>query len=285
MVARFLAGHVARFAFTVLAAGFLGATLVYVAPAFGVSEEELDPRLNRETVEALRDRGRVGLVEFYGRFLRGAVRGDFGISPSLNRPVAELLRERFPLTLRYLGAGAGLGVVAGVIAAAMVMLFRSPLVRAGPVAASCLFLSIPSAALALICLILAWPPWFALATLLFPRVYRYAMAFLGRAEAAPYVVAARARGLAPWRILARHIVPVAAPQLLSVVGMAISVGFPALVPIEAVSDSAGIGQLAWKAALARDLPVLVTLTMAASVIVLMGNAAADWSADSLRRNA
>jgi peptide/nickel transport system permease protein len=200
----------------------------------------------------------------------------------LNRPVAQLLRERLPVTLRYLGAGAAIGVVAGVIAAATTILFRSALVRAGPVAVSCLFLSVPSAALALICLIAGWPPWLALAALIFPRVYRYAAAFLGRAEAAPHVLAARARGLGRWRILTRHIVPVAAPQLLSVLGMAISIGFPALVPIEAVTDSAGLGQLAWKAALARDLPLLVTLTMAASVIVLIGNAAADWSADSLR---
>ena len=65
--------------------------------------------------------------------------------------------------------------------------------------------------------------------------------------------------------------------------MAVTIGFPALVPIEAVCDSPGVLQLAWKAALARDLPLLVTLTMIASAIALLGNAAADFSSEALRR--
>ena len=64
--------------------------------------------------------------------------------------------------------------------------------------------------------------------------------------------------------------------------MAVSIAFPALVPIEAVCDSPGALQLAWKAALARDLPLLVTLTMVASLVVLLGNAAADFSAEAVR---
>jgi ABC-type dipeptide/oligopeptide/nickel transport system permease component len=45
--------------------------------------------------------------------------------------------------------------------------------------------------------------------------------------------------------------------------------------VEVVCDFPGIGQLAWKAALARDLPLLVTLTMLVALATQMANALAD----------
>ena len=38
----------------VLLGGFLGATLVRLAPGFGVDEEELDARLSNQSIQALR---------------------------------------------------------------------------------------------------------------------------------------------------------------------------------------------------------------------------------------
>jgi ABC-type dipeptide/oligopeptide/nickel transport system permease component len=35
----------------------------------------------------------------------------------------------------------------------------------------------------------------------------------------------------------------------------------AIIPIEAICDAPGLGRLAWQAALSRDLPLLVDLTM------------------------
>ena len=39
----------------------------------------------------------------------------------------------------------------------------------------------------------------------------------------------------------------------------------------------GLGQLAWKAALARDLPLLVVLTVLVAMVIQLSNAAASWS--------
>jgi peptide/nickel transport system permease protein len=283
MGVRILVKHLARVAVIVLAAGLLASSLVRFAPAFGVSGAELDPRLSGEYSRNLADQHGQNVWSFYVRYLRAAVVGDFGISPSLQRPIGDLLRERLPVSLQSLGIGVGVGVGAGIGLAILVITFRSRTVEMVPVAASVLLLSVPSAALALLFLVAGWPPSLSLAAVVFPRVYRYAEAVLSRSASAPYVMAARARGLSSWRVLVKHIVPSAAPQLLAVFGMAVSIAFPALVPIEAVCDSPGVLQLAWKAALARDLPLLVTLTMVASVVVLLGNAAADVSAEALRR--
>jgi ABC-type dipeptide/oligopeptide/nickel transport system permease component len=61
--------------------------------------------------------------------------------------------------------------------------------------------------------------------------------------------------------------------------------FGAAVAIEAVCDIPGLGQLAWKAAAARDLPVLVVLTVAIALLTQMSNLAADLCAPATRRQA
>ena len=282
MTLRFVARHALRLVLTVLAAGFLGASLVRMAPAFGVSEHELDPRLSREFAPEKRPEP-PGVVRYYGHFLYGLATGDFGESPSLQRPIAELLRERLPVSLKSLAVGSATGILFGFAFAVLVVVFGTPVLRILPIATSTVLLSIPSAALSLLFLLVGWPPSMALAALIFPRVYRYSAAVLAKSAEAPHVLAAQARGVSPARILALHMLPLAGPQLFAIVGMAISIGFPAMVPIEAVCDSPGVLQLALKAALARDLPLLVILTMVASVVVLVGNAAADVSAEALRR--
>ena len=42
-----------------------------------------------------------------------------------------------------------------------------------------------------------------------------------------------------------------------------------------ICDSPGIGQLAWQAALSRDLPVLVNMTLFVTLVTLTANSAAD----------
>lgn len=282
MLFRLVIWHLARFLVIVLAAGLMGATLVRLAPAFGVSDADLDPRLSG-SVQA--NTVRPNVAQFYMGYVRGLTAGDFGISSGTGRPIAELLRERLPVSLRSLGVGVGVGAGAGFGSAAVVTAFSAPVVSAAPVVVSTVLLSIPSAALALLFVIAGWPPGVALAALLFPKIYRLSVAVLAKAASAPHIVAARARGVSAVRIFFAHIVAPACPQLLAIAGMAVSIGFPALVPVEAVCDSPGVLQLAWRAALARDLPVLVTMTMVASVIVLCGNAAADLSAKVLGRRA
>jgi peptide/nickel transport system permease protein len=63
--------------------------------------------------------------------------------------------------------------------------------------------------------------------------------------------------------------------LLALAGVSVSLAFSAAIPIEAVCDIPGVGQLAWQAALGRDLPILVTITLLLALITRAANAAAD----------
>src|SRR5882762_9352485 len=85
---------------TVLLAGLLGISLVRLAPGFGVAERELDRRLRTGGIDALRrsHAGDSNVLVYYFGYLRGAFRGDLGVSQSFRRPVTQLLAERLPVT-------------------------------------------------------------------------------------------------------------------------------------------------------------------------------------------
>src|SRR5919204_1765944 len=86
----------------VLLGGFLAAVLVRYSPGFGVDEHELDPRLSAQSVELLREKNaqKQNIAVVYFDYLRAAAKGDLGRSQLLDQPVATLLRQRLPLTLR-----------------------------------------------------------------------------------------------------------------------------------------------------------------------------------------
>ena len=276
-----LARHVRRILLTVIVGGLLGATLVRLGPGFGVDERELDSRLSAESQQAIRVEAakNSNIAVFYARYLAGFVRGDFGFSRSLNRPVAELLRERLPLTLESLGFGTFAGISIGLALALLTVWRRASGADIASALVSGLCLAMPAAVVALVFLWLG--PWigaavrWAIALAVFPHVYRYAKNQLIAAAQAPHVLAAEAKGLSPWRVLWAHVVTPAAPQLAALAGIAVSLAFGASIPIEVICDSPGVGQLAWRAAMDRDLPLLVTITVLVALMTLVVNSLAD----------
>lgn len=276
-------GHIFRMAVTVLAGGLLGATLVRIAPGSGVSDQDWDSRLSAATVAKSRERraAEPGLMRFYAEYLKGLAHGDLGWSTSFNCPVAELVRARLPLSLATLAQGVGAALAAGIAAAFLAVRWRGFAFLPGALAILCL--SIPAAVFAFLMLIEGWPGAWALAFAVFPHVYLYSRNLMADAAAAPHVLAAHARGIRPARVMLNHTLRLVAPQILAVAGLAVAVGFPALVPIEVVCDSPGLLQLAWKAALSRDVAILVNVTLVAAVVVMIGNAASDVLSRAARR--
>jgi peptide/nickel transport system permease protein len=137
------------------------------------------------------------------------------------------------------------------------------------------FLCIPAAVLALLSVLWNVPGSLAVALIVFPRVYRYTRNLLAKAQALPHIITARAKGLSDLRILFWHVIPVVGPQLLAVAGVSVSIAIGAAIPVEALCGLAGVGQLAWQAALARDLPLLVNITVLVTAVTLLANSSAD----------
>lgn len=268
---------------TLLLGGLLAATLVRWSPGFGTDARELDPRLGSQSLRALRQTSAAeqDILSFYLRYLGRMLTGDLGIARSLDRPVAELLAKRAPLTAHSLLGGLALGWLLGLALALWLNLGERPMGEAAALASSGLLLCLPSGLLALLALLAGAAPAIALAAVVFPRVLRYAGNLLKQAARREHVLAARARGISPAGILIRHVLPEAAPGLIALAGVTISLALGAAVPVEVVCDSPGIGQLAWSAAMARDLPLLVNLTMVITAATLVVNLAADLAVAAL----
>jgi peptide/nickel transport system permease protein len=276
-VARHVARKLATIVVLVLLGGLLSATLVRMAPGFDADERQLDPSLNAESVYALQQArtGEHNILRFYYDYLRGAIHGDLGISHALGQPVQSLLRERWPVTVRIVGIGLLLAWTLGATLAFSASLRRRPAYDIFGITLSGAFLCIPAAALALLSVILNAPGYLAIGLIVFPKVYRYSRNLLAKAYDLPHITAARARGLGDLRILAWHVLPVAGPQMIALAGITVSIAIGATIPVEALCGLPGIGQLAWQAALSRDLPLLVNLTVIVTLVTLLANSAAD----------
>ena len=108
-----------RIALTLLVAGFAGVLLVRLAPGFGTDERELNAHMSGQSIAALRAGRDANVGRIYYKFLSGVAHGDFGTSESLSAPVAGLLAERLPLTLRSAGLGLGLAWASALLVAAL----------------------------------------------------------------------------------------------------------------------------------------------------------------------
>jgi peptide/nickel transport system permease protein len=284
---RGLAKYAATILATVLLGGLLGASLLRFAPGYGVDEAELDTRLSNSSIQAMRQANRPdeNLVVFYVHYLGRMIRGDLGISRTLQRPVTQLVAERLPETLKSLGLGLLLGWLLGLGLAIAATLARTRGVDIFASLLSGILLCVPAAVLALLFVLARAPARLVIGVIIFPKVFRYARNLLVRSAALPHVLTAHAKGLGESRVLLWHILPTAGPQLLALFGVSVSMALAAAIPVEVLCDLPGIGQLAWKAALGRDLYLLINLTMIVTLVTLIANSASDLVGHAFRTSA
>lgn len=258
-------------------AGLLGATLMRIAPGFGSDEQQLNSSLSSQSIQAIRQARLADsdIPRYYGHYFASLLRGDLGISQSLNQPVRDLLRERLPVTLRSIGIALSLAWFLGLALAMAGQLLNSTAFTLLTEGLSGTFISTPAAVLALLFVLLRLPPELAAALLVFPKIYRYCHNLLQQSYGLPHVLTARAKGAGRWRILTWHVAPTALPQLLALVGVSISIVIGVLLPIEVICDVPGIGQLAWQAAESRDLPLLVNLTLVVAFVTVCATMLSD----------
>jgi peptide/nickel transport system permease protein len=215
------------------------------------------------------------VLTFYVQFLRGLLRGDAGRSVVLAQPVGSLIRERAGQTFRTVMEGLGYGWSAALLLAILATISSRAATVLAVMAVSGSLLSIPSAVLATICVLLRLSPAIAIGAVVFPRVFPNAYEQLRASLTAPHVLIARAKGLPATRLFVFHVVPSALMPLVALASVSMTLAFGASIPVEALADSPGLGQLAWQAALGRDVAVLVAITLLLTAITVVANVMAD----------
>jgi peptide/nickel transport system permease protein len=261
---------------TLVLAALVSAALIRVSPGFGMDERRFDLRFSGESIAALdAQHAAPSFLASFRDYWAGWLRGDWGFSISLNRPVRELVAERAATTLGSLATGLALAWGLALAGSLALERLHSPALDTVATLAAGGLLCLPSAVVVLLLLYFDAAPAVTLAAVLSPRLFRYARNLVAAGARAPHVLAARARGVGERSLLLRHICLPSAPEFLSLAGVSVSMAIGAAIPVEALSDSPGLGQLVWQSAMARDLPVLVHLTVLVAAAVCAANLASD----------
>ncbi len=280
-----LVARIALALMTVVLGGFLSATLARYAPGFGADERLLDARLSRESAEAIRQEHpeERAVVSYYVGALRRMLRSDLGTSRTLQRPVKELVAERSLVTLRLVAAGLASAWTAALMLVLVAWLSDCSGLDMAFLVSGGALLCLPVGAVALLLVLANAPAFLAVALVVFPKFFRYLHNLVRGAEKMPHVVGARAQGAGAWRVLLWHIVPVIRRELLALAGVSVGVAVGASIPVEALCGTAGLGQLAWRAALGRDLPVLLSVSVLVIACTVLANSGADLLSDVARQ--
>ena len=287
---------------------FVGSVAVFLVmkaapgdPAVAALGENARPEL----VAAFRAKHNLDVpwIEQYWRWLKGAVRGEFGLSLSVaaDRQISGLIAARLPNTI-FIGLLALLiAVVLSLIAGTIAALRRGKLADTVATSLAALGISMPDFWLSYVLILTL-----ALGLGIFPS-YGFtapAQSFSGAlhsgflpalAVAAPlaavfsrtlrtallesshrdYVVAARSFGFRPAYIFLHWIFRNALIPYLTIIGLQIRYILGGVVVIERIFGIAGIGSLMVEGAFARDYPVVQACSVVFLVIVLSVNLIVD----------
>lgn len=269
LLARRLASSVFSLIFVVLVGGFIASALVRYSPGFEIDENSWNLQFSASTQAAIHARREYEnrLPLFYARYLSKALQGDFGESDSFHVPVRDLLRQRAWVTIRLIIWGVGGGMLLGGWLAWLAVWPRRTALEVMAVSVSGLLLALPPAVLALAFFLAEAPLGIAVALAILPRVFGTMRPLWSDLYRSGALLAARARGMEPWVLGWRYVLRPAAGRLIALAGVALVLAFGVLIPIEAICDVPGIGQLTWKAAVSRDLPLLCGLALIITLVV------------------
>jgi peptide/nickel transport system permease protein len=90
-----------------------------------------------------------------------------------------------------------------------------------------------------------------------------------------HVQFARAQGIGEVAVLLRHALPTALIPFVTLVGTHLAELIGGTILVESIFGWPGLGLLALEAAREEDIPMIVAITLAASVLVVLGNLLAD----------
>lgn len=283
--------------------------LAQLIPGDFFSAQELDPTLRKETVDLMRQR--YGLdqpmpVQFY-RWLGRCTHLDFGISHFYQTPVRGVVLDALAKTL-WMGIPAlGFGMLGGILLGTVHALNRNhalgnalDLLSIGALATPTLVLGLGAL------LIAAISQWFPLGgmnsmslpdsgfwTRLLDRIYHLALpagcltvpvltyveriqnAAVQSSLHAPYVRAARARGLGRTHIFFHCLLRPALNPVLSTSGPMFAAILSGSLVLEVIFSWPGLGQVTLNALLNRDTPLVAGCVIISTILLVSGNLIAD----------
>ncbi len=246
-------------------------------------------------------RQRMGLdrpiVVQYFEWLSRAVRGDFGDSFFLGRPVSQAIAETFPVTLSLAVLSLLLTILLAVPLGIISALKRNSLTAHVTMVFSVLGISIPDFWLGFLFIMLfavnlGWLPtfgyrplsdgfftWLSYLALPVLTISLSQMALVARMTRVSvlvvlekdYIRTARAKGLPMSRVILVHALRNALVLILTVLGLSFAITLGGALIVETVFALPGMGRLVVSAATRRDYPVIQGVVVYLSVVYMLVN--------------
>jgi peptide/nickel transport system permease protein len=285
-----------------LAISALAFALIRLVPGGPIEVYLSNPGVRPEDLERLRRA--LGLDQpvwqQYVSWLAAFLRGDWGFSFSDGRPVLTRIVERLPASFELVGASILLGLTAAIPVAVVSALRRGSWIDRTSMGMAVVGVALPSFWLGLLLQMvfaigLGWLPSSGrgpdgdvierLRHLILPASVlafvhaaawsRYLRASLVETLQRPFLRAARARGVATARLIARHALPNAMAPAVTVVLLDAALLIPGAVVTESVFAWPGVGSLFTEALARRDYTVLMAMLMVSSCGVVVLGVVAD----------
>jgi peptide/nickel transport system permease protein len=254
--------------------------LVRFAPGYLSDAREMDARYGDAaraelSAEAARSHS---LGQILSTEIDEWMHGGLGTSRQYDVPVLELILPRLAVTGGLLLRSILFAWTLALCTSLAVSAGRNPsLLWQTP---ATMLLAVPTAAMATICLLTgSGGPVLVMTLLLAARDVKFLDRVLRKAWRDPHLFHARAQGITTFRLVRAHMLPGIASQLLALATLSLVTALSALVPVEVIFSVPGLGQLAWSAAMNRDLPVLLAVTMIMAVAVTFAGMASDRSGE------
>jgi peptide/nickel transport system permease protein len=237
----------------------------------------------------------------YWYWLRNAVQGDFGESLRMNTPVSDEIVRRLKVTLELTGLATLMSIVLGVPLGVFAALRRNSLSDVATRLVSLAGLSVPDFVLGtlLIFAVARWHlglpvsgyvsisedwvrhfkgmflPTVTLGVIITAVVMRVTRASVIEVLNEPYVVTARAKGLAPKIVALRHVLRTALIPVVTIVGINTGYLLGGAVIVEELFSLPGLGRYALTGILNRDYPVAQGTIIVGAMLFIVANLIAD----------
>lgn len=306
----YLARRVAQLGLTLLAVATFNFVLFRILPGDPIRLLARAGSLSPEAIDRLRSLFGLDqpLPVQYVYYLRNIVTGQFGMSVTYRRPVADILAERMVNTLILLAAATILVVLLGVFLGVAAAARRGSRQDTTTVVTSLVFWSLPTFWTGLILVFvfgvyLGWFPVSGMTTagiargspvdrlldlgghLVLPTI-TLALVDIGQfvliarsslvdVLTEDYILTAKAKGLSRRAVVWRHGVRNALLPIVTTTALYVSLIVGGAIQVETVFSWPGMGRLMYDAVLRRDYPILEASFLIFAVTVIVANLLSD----------
>jgi len=279
---------------------FFGATFLIFVLVYAVPGDPIDALAGDRPVPPavraeLRHRYHLDdpLLVRYGKYLRGLAHGDFGTTFS-GRPVSDIMKQRFPVTIRLAVLAFLFEAVVGLAAGVLAGLRRRSLVDSLVLVSTTVVVAIPVFVLGYCAQLLlgkglhwfpvvgireGWRSYFlpamVLGSLSLCYVARLTRASLGEAMRADYVRTARAKGLPERRVVGVHALRNSLIPVITFLGVDLGSLMAGAIVTEGIFNLPGIGQATFTAVHTQEYATVVGIVTALVLIFILANLLVD----------